>query len=1550
MIKKFRPLISFIMILTMLFSINFSNIASAHTDNNVSSTDEIESTPQTAATSSKTAVEDPDKIVTSDKKVDLSFVIDSTGSMSDAIANVKNNITEFAQYLESKGLTLRIGIVEYRDITCDGMDSTVVHKYNYTTWHNNSNQMVETLGTIMANGGGDAPETLVDAMGYLVDGETMLWSSDAYKFAVVLTDVDYKIDNRFGYTSMNQVIDKLVSNNINTSVITDSRYYNDNYKTLTDRTGGIYGNIYSSDFSSVLEELANRVIGETMKKDKAIYVLPGYMGSKLYNDAGSEIWADPNALYNDVLAYSLPFGSTSLLTLNSDGTGSKVHVDMTKDKYGSQDAYKTLVTSLQSELGADYDVVFFPYNWLGDLNDSAQKLQDHINTSGYDSVTIITHSTGGLLASAYIAASRDNKLKVDKAILIAAPLFGTYTALEPIETGKTAALDSMLASSGIDNGLFGLKYKAIYSWVKAITKNSPTTYQLLPSIEYLKRMPSIYKSDFSGTAVITKNQYYSVLNASSNINKNLTNGNNRSHQYFRDVILKDDVVDLWQSEVVGTLQEVDTLLIGSSYGNLTPAIAVYANKLFGGTKLDNIIYKMEGDGTVLDVSAFATAKTGEHILNYKDYTGLSHGELANSSKVISDIINYIKGTEEASLRLLSSATEVAGMSNFVSLKVKSDEHVDIQIQDALGTTVASVKNIDEMLSYGGKSYPYSDILVSGFDGKNFIYLPFSTEYAGTDALIYMPSSGYKVVFNYGTEADAAVTFHCDLSALDRDGFKTAMAGYDAKITQLGGNILTLDMTVNKADASNVDTLCDSGSVVRKEYFTGWELEQNVVLHDLGETIDVGIVTVATGSSIVSVVTGGSIALNWTSSDNSVATVSELGNVTAIGYGTAVISATDGNKVSTCNVTVPLVATTVKIKDVSMQVGEKVLIKPIFTPSSVTESNLLYEYDTTAGIINIDGYGVITALKEGSIIVTASTVTGLKTTFTVSVSNSGIISVQSVSILPSDLSLSKGGTLILEASILPSNATNKGIAWYIEDESIASVGYSGLTCNVTGLKAGTTKLTVVTNDGGYTSSVNITVNETPTVTPTAVPTAVPTVAPTAVPTTVPTAAPTIAPTAVPTTVPTAAPTIAPTAVPTTVPTAAPTVAPTVAPTAVPTTVPTAAPTTAPTSTLPNTPTATPTLTPTPTPISPVDVVIIHADMNKVNKDFEGEVKVSTFKGKSILSIQVPTERILGFVKETGATPSKQVQLSLVLPESKLLNMLSNKEVQSVFVNVVASSDLIKNRAVKVNKLELFSTIFKAAKKNGKNVVVAVLDEKANVQYEWSFIGKSLQNSSSAITDVNLALDMVSAYNQVNTAIERDSKNAQGLIVRFHHNGKLPSQVSLKIYVGNQKYIKSGQNVYVYRYNKVTDKLETIKDGYNYKMDKNGFINLKVVDCSDYVILPKEASKYVTSSLLDQITILPKQKSMKLSGTTGVSMQLAISMPDSIQWVKSLSDNTVPSGIAALTITFKSSDPSVADVNKDGKIIAKGLGKATITVNLKLYSGKTKSIKILISVKK
>ena len=208
---------------------------------------------------------------------DIVFVVDATGSMSPYIQNVADNIEAFSKYLEEKTLTHlggkeakvkpRIAVVEYKDITCDGEDSTVVHTVGGSPWHTSTAEVIKTLQNVKANvgGGGDTPETVFDALGYVTDEKTLGFGKDAHKFVVVLSDAYYKEKNTFGYTE-SSMIAKLINQGINLSVITDPNYFSAYRNLVTDSSDSNLFDIYSPTFSKNLEELAN-VIFKTIEKE-----------------------------------------------------------------------------------------------------------------------------------------------------------------------------------------------------------------------------------------------------------------------------------------------------------------------------------------------------------------------------------------------------------------------------------------------------------------------------------------------------------------------------------------------------------------------------------------------------------------------------------------------------------------------------------------------------------------------------------------------------------------------------------------------------------------------------------------------------------------------------------------------------------------------------------------------------------------------------------------------------------------------------------------------------------------------------------------------------------------------------------------------------------------------------------------------------------------------------------------------------------------------------------------------------------------------------------
>ena len=104
-----------------------------------------------------------------------------------------------------------------------------------------------------------------------------------------------------------------------------------------------------------------------------------------------------------------------------------------------------------------------------------------------------------------------------------------------------------------------------------------------------------------------------------------------------------------------------------------------------------------------------------------------------------------------------------------------------------------------------------------------------------------------------------------------------------------------------------------------------------------------------------------------------------------GYGKTTISATDGNKIESCEITVNLVPTSVNIQNIIMTVGERYVIAPEFIPANSTDTDVSYTYEEGT-VIKIDEFGVIQALAPGTISVTAKTGNDITAAFTVTVTD------------------------------------------------------------------------------------------------------------------------------------------------------------------------------------------------------------------------------------------------------------------------------------------------------------------------------------------------------------------------------------------------------------------------------------------------------------------------------------------------------------------------------------------------------------------------------------
>ena len=225
-------------------------------------------------------------------------------------------------------------------------------------------------------------------------------------------------------------------------------------------------------------------------------------------------------------------------------------------------------------------------------------------------------------------------------------------------------------------------------------------------------------------------------------------------------------------------------------------------------------------------------------------------------------------------------------------------------------------------------------------------------------------------------------------------------------------------------------------------------------------------------------------VTWSTSSAAVATVSATGLVTAIANGTATITVTtvDGAKTAISTITVSSCTPTTIVPYV--QINSGAWTQTSTANASVGNSVTFGPQPVSGGSwswIGPNGFAAATrevtitniqTTQAGNYVATYTNASGCKSTNTFVVTVGGTtIAVTGVTLAPTAVSISSGGSSQLTATVAPANATNKTVAWSSSNNLVATVSATGL---VTAVGAGTATITVTTQDGNFTATCAVTV--------------------------------------------------------------------------------------------------------------------------------------------------------------------------------------------------------------------------------------------------------------------------------------------------------------------------------------------------------------------------------------------------------------------------------------------------------------------------------------------
>ncbi|MBE6013642.1 Hsp70 family protein [Anaeropeptidivorans aminofermentans] len=145
-------------------------------------------------------------------KVNIVFIIDTTGSMDTYINGVKDRAIEFSEILSSKGASFNLGLIGFGDLNEKEKPSV----YNFT---NDVTKFQKQVKNIPRTHGGDIPESSLDALetGVELLNSASLGVSDRNIF-ILITDAPPHVPTNRGNSVMD-ICDMLNSRNITTYVV-----------------------------------------------------------------------------------------------------------------------------------------------------------------------------------------------------------------------------------------------------------------------------------------------------------------------------------------------------------------------------------------------------------------------------------------------------------------------------------------------------------------------------------------------------------------------------------------------------------------------------------------------------------------------------------------------------------------------------------------------------------------------------------------------------------------------------------------------------------------------------------------------------------------------------------------------------------------------------------------------------------------------------------------------------------------------------------------------------------------------------------------------------------------------------------------------------------------------------------------------------------------------------------------------------------------------------------------------------------------------------------
>ena len=217
-----------------------------------------------------------------------------------------------------------------------------------------------------------------------------------------------------------------------------------------------------------------------------------------------------------------------------------------------------------------------------------------------------------------------------------------------------------------------------------------------------------------------------------------------------------------------------------------------------------------------------------------------------------------------------------------------------------------------------------------------------------------------------------------------------------------------------------------------------------------------------------------LTVEWTSSDESVATVDATGMVVAISAGEADITAsvTDSEMSAVCKVTVKVAAKDITVPDnldAKLNDGNETSIEATVSPADATDVEVKYA-STDEAVATVDKDGKVQILQPGECDIATTLTQEGKKVVEKKTHIKAFYEVEGITLDKTEGILTAGNTVTLNATVLPEEIADETIVtWTSSDEKVATVDENG---KVTAIAAG--EATITANAGEKSTTYKLTV--------------------------------------------------------------------------------------------------------------------------------------------------------------------------------------------------------------------------------------------------------------------------------------------------------------------------------------------------------------------------------------------------------------------------------------------------------------------------------------------